>query len=246
MSLGQKIRSLREKHGLKQLNLANALQITPQAVSKWEREENLPDITQLLKLASLFDVTTDYLLGVTDAPTGVFDATVLSTGLSQFAQRAVVMSSRDVAEYTNVLFYHLTESVLKYDGVPVKYVGDGFLCFFSGADHADRALKATIHAHNTIHQQGLVMTLHSGSVYLGLIGHPDYATRDIVGETVNTAFLIMEWVAKHCRNGIGMTEEVERRLNSSFPVIRHPNVRVPLTRKKICVLSPQLSTAQNQ
>jgi transcriptional regulator with XRE-family HTH domain len=37
MGIGQTIRLLREKHGFKQINLANALQVSPQAVSKWER-----------------------------------------------------------------------------------------------------------------------------------------------------------------------------------------------------------------
>jgi len=228
MDVGSKIRFLREKHGLKQINLANALQVSPQAVSKWEKGANLPDIPILLKIAKLFDVTTDYLLGATEAGSGVFEATVFCSGITRFAQRSISMNSKEMADYTNVLFYHLTESVLKFDGVPVKYVGDGFLCFFSGPDHADRALRSAIYAKKVIYQKELVISLNTGSIYLGMIGHPQYAFRDIVGETINRAFLIIEWISKNCPSGIGATEAVIKRVNQSFDTMLHHGIRIPL------------------
>ncbi|MFC1735863.1 helix-turn-helix domain-containing protein, partial [Candidatus Hydrogenedentota bacterium] len=51
--LGNRIRSQRKKRGLKQRDVANALQISPQAVSKWERGENAPDVGMLSSLARL-------------------------------------------------------------------------------------------------------------------------------------------------------------------------------------------------
>lgn len=47
MSFGKKIKDLRKAKGLSQFDLANQLNITSQAVSKWESEATLPDI-QLL------------------------------------------------------------------------------------------------------------------------------------------------------------------------------------------------------
>ncbi len=226
MDVGRKIRILREKHGFKQVNLANALQVSPQAVSKWERGANYPDIGMLVKIAQLFDVSTDYLLGITDVASGVFEATVFCSGITHFAERSISMDSKEVADYANVLFYHLTESVLKFDGIPVKYVGDGFLCFFSGATHADRALEAAIAAKKAIYQKDLVIALNSGDIYLGLIGHPDYAMRDIVGETVNKTFLVAGWVSQHCPSGIGVTESVIKRAARSYPMVHHPAVEV--------------------
>ena len=61
--LGQRIRTQRERLGLKQHDIANALQVSPQAVSKWERGENAPDIAVLGELCTLLGVTTDWLLG---------------------------------------------------------------------------------------------------------------------------------------------------------------------------------------
>jgi class 3 adenylate cyclase len=228
MDVGQKIRKLREKHGFKQVNLANALQVSPQAVSKWEKGANYPDIDMLMKIARLFDVSADYLLGITDAGSGVFEATVFCSALSHFAQRSISMSSKEVADHANMIFYHLTESVLKHDGIPVKYVGDGFLCFFSGPNHADRALKAAIRAKKAIYQKDLVIGLNSGEIYLGLMGHPDYAARDIVGETVNRAFLIAAWASGHCPSGIGAAETVMARAEEHYEMSRHHGVEVDL------------------
>ena len=62
-SLGSRIAELRRKKNMTQEDLANALGVTPQAVSKWENDLSCPDITLLPQLARLFDVTTDELLG---------------------------------------------------------------------------------------------------------------------------------------------------------------------------------------
>lgn len=205
LDVGYKILLLRKKHGLKQINLANAMQVSPQAVSKWEHGANCPDISQLVKIAKLFNVSTDFLFGVTDAQNGVFEATVFCTGVTRFARRSISMASKNLANYVNGLLYQLTESVLKFDGIPIKYVGDGFLCFFFCADHADRAIKAAIYAKKVIFREDLVIAVHSGEIYLGIVGHPNYAMRDIVGESVNRAFLMLEWISNHCTSGIGAT-----------------------------------------
>jgi transcriptional regulator with XRE-family HTH domain len=233
MDIGKTIRLLRERHGLKQINLANALQVSSQAVSKWERCANYPDIETLKKIADLFDVSSDYLLGITDIPNGIFEATVFCTGIARFARRSLATNSRDVAEYINGVFYHLTESVLKYDGVPVKYVGDGFLCFFSGADHADRAIEAAKHAKNVIYQKDLTISINTGEIYLGLVGHPNYATRDIVGATVNHAFLVLGWISSNCISGIGATEAVIKKAKKTYNTLHHQDVKIDLVEKKI-------------
>jgi tellurite methyltransferase len=61
--LGQRIRQRREKLDMKQNDLALALQVSPQAVSKWERGENAPDIIIFVRLAAILNVSVDWLLG---------------------------------------------------------------------------------------------------------------------------------------------------------------------------------------
>lgn len=64
MTFGQIIKSLRRKADMTQEELADMLSITGQAVSRWENDFAMPDISLLPVLANLFGVTTDYLLGV--------------------------------------------------------------------------------------------------------------------------------------------------------------------------------------
>lgn len=62
MNLSEKILYCRKKVGMSQLDLADALGVSRQAVSKWETGESNPDVTKLPQMAALFGVTTDYLL----------------------------------------------------------------------------------------------------------------------------------------------------------------------------------------
>ena len=67
-TLGKRIVGHRKRLGLTQDQLAEQLGITAQAVSKWENDLSCPDITMLPKLARIFGVTTDALLGVRQEP----------------------------------------------------------------------------------------------------------------------------------------------------------------------------------
>ena len=62
MRLGQKITALRKKNHLSQEALAKKMNVSRQAVSKWESEQSIPDIEKIVALSELFGVTTDYLL----------------------------------------------------------------------------------------------------------------------------------------------------------------------------------------
>lgn len=61
-TLGKRIAQLRREKGLKQDDLAQMLDISPQAVSKWENNLTCPDISLLPKLAQILGVTVDELL----------------------------------------------------------------------------------------------------------------------------------------------------------------------------------------
>lgn len=226
IALGARIREQRMRRRLKQQDIANALTLSAQAVSKWERGENAPDIAVLPDLARLLDVTVDWLLTGPQQQTDSFEATVMCTSINRFAERSARMSSKSVATWMNGLFYALTEAALQYGCVPIKYVGDGFLGFFSGLDHARRAIEAARTAKSVVGDRHLVITLNSGDVYLGSIGHPDYSKPDIMGDTVNTAFLVMAWVAAHAESGMGMTESVVRLLPETAGFIVHRDLTI--------------------
>ena len=61
-TLGKRIAALRKQKELKQDDIAQLLEVSPQAVSKWENDQTCPDIGLLPKLAQILGVTTDELL----------------------------------------------------------------------------------------------------------------------------------------------------------------------------------------
>lgn len=63
-NIGQVIRKLRKERNFTQEELAEQLNVSSQAVSKWENGTSLPDISQIVPLASVFGVTTDVLFDV--------------------------------------------------------------------------------------------------------------------------------------------------------------------------------------
>ncbi len=69
-SMGAVIRRLRTEKGWTQEALAEKLHLTPQAVSRWETELSLPDVSQVPQLARTLGVTTDALYGMEEEPEG--------------------------------------------------------------------------------------------------------------------------------------------------------------------------------
>ena len=57
MNIGTKIKELRKRDGRKQEDLANALGVTSQAVSRWEKDGSYPDMEMIPAIANYFGVT---------------------------------------------------------------------------------------------------------------------------------------------------------------------------------------------
>ena len=62
MTFGEKLQALRQSAGMSQDALAERLDVSRQAVSRWERDETMPETDKVVALADIFGVTTDYLL----------------------------------------------------------------------------------------------------------------------------------------------------------------------------------------
>ncbi len=63
MLCAERIKELRLEKGISQAALAKAIGVSQKAVDFWEKGENEPKASYILKLADFFDVSTDYLLG---------------------------------------------------------------------------------------------------------------------------------------------------------------------------------------
>lgn len=62
MSLGEKIREQRKKAGLSQEQLAEKLNVSRQAITKWETENGIPDIANLVAISDEFGLSLDELI----------------------------------------------------------------------------------------------------------------------------------------------------------------------------------------
>lgn len=62
LSFAQKLKTLRKEHNYSQEDLAQILDVSRQAVSKWESDRGIPETDKLVQISSIFGVTLDYLL----------------------------------------------------------------------------------------------------------------------------------------------------------------------------------------
>ena len=97
MSIGQTIKELRLRKGISQSELAEVFHISAQAISKWESDTSLPDISQLPVIASYFGVTIDELF---EYPTDLEYERI-----DQMVENGKV--------FTNEMFCHAEEFLLK-------------------------------------------------------------------------------------------------------------------------------------
>ncbi|MHB1485259.1 MAG: helix-turn-helix domain-containing protein [Saccharofermentanales bacterium] len=62
MTFSEKIQILRKQNGLSQEKLAEKLDVSRQAISKWESGQSVPEIDKIIAISELFKVSTDYLI----------------------------------------------------------------------------------------------------------------------------------------------------------------------------------------
>ena len=79
--IAEKVKKLREQKGLSQAELARLLGITRSSVKAWEMGISVPSTQYIVDLAGVFDISTDYLLGVDSSSTisvaGLTDSDIL-------------------------------------------------------------------------------------------------------------------------------------------------------------------------
>ena len=63
--LGENLKKIRQEHKLTQIELANMLGISQKSYSHWETQKTEPTLENVVKLANIFNTTTDYFLGQT-------------------------------------------------------------------------------------------------------------------------------------------------------------------------------------
>lgn len=106
-----RIKILREKRGLIQAILATELGITQQTLSKYEKDVNIIKIDALKRLAEYFNVTTDYLLGLSDVKRDLTGQLKISETLDEYYDLIEVYKKLD--RYDQELVWSILQIVRK-------------------------------------------------------------------------------------------------------------------------------------
>ena len=123
MSIGERISELRTQKNLSQGELASALSVSRQAISKWENDQSSPDTIHLIQLADLLDTEVAYL----------------ATGVKPVYEEApivvnLVKKEDRVVEVEKVVEKPVIRRVIrvKYRRNPLEYLALGIVCFVLG------------------------------------------------------------------------------------------------------------------
>lgn len=109
--IGNKITMLRKQKNMKQNELAEALYVTHQAVSKWENGKSIPSIEILYDLTQLFNVSIDYLLQNTEIPDDDYESL-----LKNYPRASVIkklLEKEDITKELEKIFYLLSKTERK-------------------------------------------------------------------------------------------------------------------------------------
>lgn len=123
MSIGERITELRTRKNLSQGDLASALSVSRQAISKWENDQASPDTIHLIQLADLLDTEVAYL----------------ATGVKPVYEEApivvnLVKKEDRVVEVEKVVEKPVIRRIVrvKYRRNPLEYLALGIVCFALG------------------------------------------------------------------------------------------------------------------
>ena len=106
-----RIKRLREKRGLIQELLAAELGITQQMLSKYERDSSIIKVDVLKKLAVFFNVTTDYLLGLSDVKRDLTGQIRINETIDEYYDLIEVYKKLD--KYDQELVWMIIQNVRK-------------------------------------------------------------------------------------------------------------------------------------
>ena len=133
LSLGKRITKNRKRLGLTQDQLAEKLGITAQAVSKWENDLSCPDISILPKLADIFSISTDELLGRTKE----WKYAVIAAQTKELGQQIASMLTEHGYAARGIFTDYDTASELANGDESIRYVIAGFHTgFYGGCESA--------------------------------------------------------------------------------------------------------------
>lgn len=110
---GDRLKDLRVKHSYSRQRLAEMLDISEASIPRYENGINIPSTDVIVKIATLFNVSTDYLLGLSEEPTG-------HSGIEMSAIETKIISAvRLVAPDDQIRILRVIEAMTDHGGTGV-------------------------------------------------------------------------------------------------------------------------------
>lgn len=132
MRLGEKIYKLRTEKNLSQGELADALEVSRQSVSKWETDASVPELDKLIKLSEIFGVSLDELVLDKKQPEQTAEPKIV------YVERVERSSGRKIAGTVLLCFAALVFLLISLFGdiiagliLASPFVGCGLVCLFA-------------------------------------------------------------------------------------------------------------------
>lgn len=125
MSIGERITSLRNERNISQGQIAKALNVSRQAVSKWENDLSSPDTLNLIRLADLLNTDVEYLATGKSLPPSPSPAPIVVN---------LVKHEDRIVEVEKIVEKPVVKRVIrvKYRRNPLEYIVLGIVCLVIG------------------------------------------------------------------------------------------------------------------
>ena len=125
MSIGERITSLRNERNISQGQIAKALNVSRQAVSKWENDLSSPDTLNLIKLADLLNTDVEYLATGKSLPPSPSPAPIVVN---------LVKHEDRIVEVEKIVEKPVIKRVIRvqYRRNPIEYIVFGMICLIIG------------------------------------------------------------------------------------------------------------------
>lgn len=141
MSIGERITSLRRECSISQAQLARLLDVTRQAVSKWENDLTAPDTIKLIQLADVLDTDVEYLAtGKHSVAATKPDVITIEKPVEVIVERVVEkpITIEKIVEVPRIVESVVEKPIIrkvfrtKYVRNPIEYIAVGLICFLTG------------------------------------------------------------------------------------------------------------------
>lgn len=135
MSIGERITQLRKQHNISQQQLAQMMDVSRQAVSKWENDLSSPDTIHLIRLADALSTDVEYLAtGKASEPEVKEKVVTVIQQVDRVVEKPVVIQKIVEVEKTAQAPSRTAKKVVrtKYVRNPLEFIAVGTLCFLMG------------------------------------------------------------------------------------------------------------------